>query len=446
MDSTLSFHKRFWVTELICVILIATTMVFKISGLSLYLAAAEVIAIGFFLNLFIYHGLYKHDYKFTPLSKRVFWILFAFGIYFIVLFGVRIMLHLSFMDSIWPIRGLILGSSIFFIIDRYKPKVNQLLCGAMFIYSALNIRELIDCLRFPTIRDLLFLGNINIYLYVSTMLITFAIWAIKESKEKRLPSWMIPIAYTNVGISIVFAFLSGGRLGWVIMGAVIVASFLLIFGVKWNSWKRILTFMIACMMVIIISASVNFMQSRDNLLRSFSFIVTRIPGLAEAPAPEGEKEPVSTADASDKIREIFWKEAWRLIKKNPVIGAGTFAVAYKQAIPSDLISVAESLEIAKMQRPAHNFILEAWMGWGLVGLILYITGLIATCYYVLKRLVNIPISIRLCCIMPIVAAALISLLQSFILLSFYATYLMWFCLGVASMADYYYKQEKIENI
>ncbi len=48
--------------------------------------------------------------------------------------------------------------------------------------------------------------------------------------------------------------------------------------------------------------------------------------------------------------------------------------------------------------------------------------------------------------MPIVAAALISLLQSFILLSFYATYLMWFTLGFASMVDYYYKQEKIKNI
>ncbi|MBU3111457.1 O-antigen ligase family protein [Clostridium lacusfryxellense] len=446
MDSTLSFHKRFWVIELICVILIATTMVFNIKAVGLFLAFSEIIAIGVFLNMFIYHGLYKRDYKFTPLSKRVFWILFAFGIYFIVLFGVRIMLHLSFTDSIWPIRGLVLGSSIFFIIDRYKPKVNQLLCGAMFIYTALNVRELIDCITSPTIRDLLFLGNINIYLYVSTMLITFAIWAIKESNEKGLPSWITPIAYVNVGMSLVFAFLSGGRLGWVVMGAVIVASFLLIFGAKWNSWKRILAFMIACSLVIILAASVNFMQARASLYRSFSAIVTRIPGLAEEPTPDGEEEPVSTADASDKIRQIFWTEAWKLIKKNPVIGAGTFAVAYKQAIPSDLISVAESEEIAKMQRPAHNFILETWMGWGLGGLILYIAGLCSTCYYVLKKLVNIPIRLRFCCIMPIVAAAFISLLQSFILLSFYATYLMWFTLGFASMVDYYYKQEKMKNI
>ncbi len=128
------------------------------------------------------------------------------------------------------------------------------------------------------------------------------------------------------------------------------------------------------------------MQARHNLYRSFSAIVTRIPGLAEEPTPDGEKEPVSTADASDKIRQIFWKEAWTLIKKNPVIGAGTFAVAYKQAIPSDLISVAESEEIAKMQRPAHNFILETWMGWGLVGLILYIAGLICDLLLCIKEI------------------------------------------------------------
>jgi O-antigen ligase len=299
--------------------------------------------------------------------------------YFLVLFGIRIMLHLPFKDSIWPIRGLVLGSVIFFLIDEYKPKVNQLLIGMIFIYSALNIRELIDCLRFPSIRDLKFLDNINIYLYVSTMLITFAVWAIKESNQKRLPSWIAKVAYANIGMSLIFAFLSGGRLGWVVMGAVIVASFLLTFGLKWNSWKRILSFMLACSVVIVIAASVNFMQSRGNLYRSFSAIMDRIPGFVQSEPVDGEEDP-STTESSDKIRGIFWAKAWTLIKKNPVLGAGTFAVAYKQVIPTeDALSTVD-----KMQRPAHNFILEAWMGWGLIGLILYLSGLFATCYYILK--------------------------------------------------------------
>ncbi|MGH4139655.1 hypothetical protein [Clostridium sp.] len=237
MEDTLAFHKRFWVTELICIILIATTILFRIKGLSLYLALSEIIAIGFFLNRFIYHGIYKRDYKFTELSNRVFWILFSFGVYFLVLFSIRFMLHLPFTDSIWTI---------------------------------------------------------------------------KESDEKRLPSWITPIAYANVGMSLVFAFLSGGRLGWVVMGAVIVASFLLIFGAKWNSWKRILTFMISCSLVIAIAASVNFMQARPSLYRSFSAIVTRIPGLVK-PAPETEEAKVSTADTSDKIFSTCYYILKRLV-------------------------------------------------------------------------------------------------------------------------------------
>lgn len=448
MNFTLSFHKRFWVIEVICILIIGTVILFPIDRLAITLALSEIIAIGLFLNMFIYRGLYKRNYKFTELSKKVFWILIIFGIYFLVLFGVRFMNGLPFKDTIWPIRSLVLGSCIFFIIDEYKPKVNQLLSGIMFLYSALNIRELIDCLRFSDIRKLKFLDNINIYMYICIMFITFAVWAIKESKQKRLPAWIAAVAYGNMGISMVLAFLSGGRLGWVVMGAVIVASFVLIFGMKWYSWKRIVSFMLVCISITIIATLFNFMKSRNNVYRSFYVIVSRIPGIAKPePQPESEEEDVSNTEASDKIRGIFWTKAWTLIKENPVLGAGTFAVAYKEIIPiEDANAVKEESNLKKLPRPAHNFILETWMGWGLIGLILYLTGLFSTCYYILKKLVNIPKPLRLCCIIPICSAVVLSLLQSFILLNFQATYIMWLCLGFASVADHYYKNGEIRDI
>jgi len=85
------------------------------------------------------------------------------------------------------------------------------------------------------------------------------------------------------------------------------------------------------------------------------------------------------------------------------------------------------------------------MGWGLVGLILYLMGLISACCYVLKKFVNIPKSLRVCCILPIVAAIVVSLLQSFILLNFQATYIIWFCLGFASVANHQYKNGELES-
>jgi O-antigen ligase len=437
MNFTLSFYKRFWVIEVICLLLIGTVILFPLKRLSMSIALSEIIAIGLFLNMFIYRGLYKHDYKFNELSKKVFWVLFIFGMYFLILFGTRIMMHLSFKDTIWPIRSLVLGSSIFFLMDEYKPKINHLLGGIIFLYSALNIRELIDFTKSSDIRQLSFLDNINIYMYICIMLTTFAVLAIKESKQKRLPAWIEKVAYANMGISMVISFLSGGRLGWVVMIAVVVASFLLVFGFKWYLWKRILSFMIVCSMVTIMAAAVNFMQARSNVYRSFSAIVTRIPSLVE-PVPESVdgKKNITTTEASDHIRKVFWEKAWTSIKKNPILGAGTFAVAYREI----------NAEGDAAPRPAHNFILETWMGWGLVGLMLYLAGLFSTCYYIVKKLVNIPKSLRFCCILPIVAAALISFLQSFILLNFQATYIMWFCLGFASVADYYYKNGEIKDI
>ncbi|MBZ9609370.1 O-antigen ligase family protein [Clostridium estertheticum] len=471
MSFFLSFNKRFWVIELVCLLIVGTIVLFPMGPVSI--ALSEIIAIGFFLYLFIYRGLYKRNYIFPVLSKKVFRILFGFGIYFIILFGARTILHLPFKDTIWPIRSLILGSSIFFLIDEYKPKVNQLLSGIIVLYSALNIRELIDCFRFSDIRKLKFLDNINIYMYICIMFISFTVWAIKESKEKRLPSWIAPIAYTNMGISMVFAFLSGGRSGWVMMGGVLTVSFLLVFGFKWCSLKKVILFTMACIVVTIIATSLNFMKSKSNVYRSFSVIVTRIPGLAQPKPEDAEEDSVATTEASDKIRGIFWAKAWTSIKKNPVLGAGTFAVAYKE-IPTktqvqtptaeqppikektstekiepkkELTPMQEQIANAnKAPRPAHNFILETWMGWGLVGLILYLAGLFSACFYVVIKLKNIPMQFRICCVLPIVSAAFISLIQSFILLNFQATYIMWFCLGIASVADHHYKESKTGNI
>ncbi|MGH4052339.1 MAG: O-antigen ligase family protein [Clostridium sp.] len=441
MGFLLSFNKRFWVVELVCLLIASTVILIPVDKLSVSIAMSEIIAIGFFIYLFIYRGLYKRNYFFTKLSKRVFWVLFTFGIYFVILFGARAIKHLSFALVTWPIRSLILGSVVFFIMDEYKPKVNHLLGGLLVVYSALNIREIIECFRFSDIRKLMFLDNINIYMYVCIMLITFAVWAIKESKEKRLPSWVSGISYVNIGISMVFAFLSGGRSGWVVMGAVIVVSFMLLFGFKWYSWKRIILFMVVCSMVTILSASVNFMKSRRNVYRSFSFIVSRLPALAKQSQPEGSSEDAtSSTDASDAVRSIFWSKAWTAIKKDPIMGAGTFAVAYKGKVPITQEDTGKQVVVEELApRPAHNFILETWMGWGLVGLIMYLASLISACYYILKKLNNIPKGYRYCAILPIGSAAFLSLFQSFILLNFQATYIIWFCIGFASVLDHYKK-------
>ena len=443
MNFFLSFNKRFWVVELVCLLIVGTIALFPVSSMNI--ALSEIIAIGFFLHLFIYRGLYKHNYRFSKFSKRVFWVLFSFGIYFVILFGARFVMHLSFAQTTWPIRSWILGSSVFFIMDEYKPKVNHLLSGILIIYSALNLREMVDCMRFSDIRKLKFLDNINIYMYISIMFITFSVWAIKESSEKRLPKWATPVAYLNMGISMVFAFLSGGRLGWVVMGAVLVAAILLLFGFKWYSWKKIISFMIVCVLVTVLAASVDFMKSRSNVYRSFSFIVDKIPALTQPKSNDAEENGVETAEASDAIRGIFWSKAWTAIKKNPVLGAGTFAVAYKEKVPVTQESTGKQILVEKpAPRPAHNFILETWMGWGLIGLILYLASLISACYYILVKLKNIPKTYRICCILPIVSAAFLSLLQSFILLNFQAAYIIWFCIGFAAVLDNHYKNNKIE--
>ncbi|MBU3111446.1 O-antigen ligase family protein [Clostridium lacusfryxellense] len=440
MKTFISFNKRYLVVELVCLLIFGTVVLIPVDKISVSIALAEIIAIGIFLYMFIYRGLYKHNYSFSRLSKRVFWVLFSFGIYFVILFGVRFVKNLPFALTTWPIRSWILGSSVFFIMDGYKPKINHLLSGILIIYSALNIREMVDCFRFTDIRKLTFLDNINIYMYISIMFITFAVWAIKESKEKRLPKWTTPVAYLNIGISMVFAFLSGGRLGWVVMGAVIVVSIILLFGFKWYSWKRIISFMIVCLMVTILAASVNFMKSRSNVYRTFSFIVSKIPALTQPKSDDEEENGAETTEASDAIRGIFWSKAWTAIKKNPIVGAGTFAVAYKESVPvTDQVTGKKIILEEPIQRPAHNFILETWMGWGLIGLIMYLTSLIAACYYILIKLTNIPKVYRFCCILPIVSAAFLSLLQSFILLNFQAAYIVWFCLGFAAVLDNHYK-------
>ena len=212
MNTFISFNKRYWVVELVCLLIVGTVVLIPVDKISVSIALAEIIAIGIFLYMFIYRGLYKHNYSFSRLSKRVFWVLFSFGIYFVILFGARFVKHLPFALTTWPIRSWILGSSVFFIMDEYKPKINHLLSGILIIYSLLNIREMVDCFRFTDIRKLTFLDNINIYMYISIMFITFAVWAIKESREKRLPTWATPVAYLNIGISMVFAFLSGGTI------------------------------------------------------------------------------------------------------------------------------------------------------------------------------------------------------------------------------------------
>lgn len=445
MNFNLAFHKRFWVVEVICLLIIGTVVLFPVSSVNI--ALSEIFAIVLFVHMFIYRGLLKHEYAFSEFSKKVFWALFAFGIYFVILFGARFMLHLSFAAITWPIRSLILGSIVFFLMDEYKPKINSLLCGILFIYSALNLMELVDCLRFSDIRKLKFLDNINIYMYVCIMFMTFAVWAIKESKAKRLPSWITPVAYVNMGISMVFAFLSGGRMGWVVMGGVLVASFLLVFGLSWYSWKKIILFMLACVLVTILSASVNFMRSRSNVYRSFSPIVSRIPGLKQPPADTDDGDDVqANGEASDKIRGLFWAKAWTAIKKDPILGAGTFAVAYKEVVPVTQKSTGKQILVEKPSpRPAHNFILETWMGWGLGGLILYLAALFSACFYILKKFDNIPIALRICCILPIVVAVIVSLLQSFILLNFQAAYIVWFCLGFASVAEHYYKYGEVRD-
>ena len=219
MKFNLAFHKRNWVVELVCLLIISTVILIPVHNNAVTIALSEIIAIGVFIYMFIYRGLVKHEYIFPEFSKRVFWALFGFGIYFVILFAARFLLHLPFASITWPIRSLILGSSVFFLMDEYKPKVHSLLCGVIVIYSLLNLTELFDCFRYSDIRKLKFLDNINIYMYVCIMFITFAVWVIRECSEKKLPSWIGKVAYANMGISMIFAFLSGGRMGWVIMGA-----------------------------------------------------------------------------------------------------------------------------------------------------------------------------------------------------------------------------------
>ena len=86
-------------------------------------------------------------------------------------------------------------------------------------------------------------------------------------------------------------------------------------------------------MVTILAASVNFMKSRSNVYRTFSFIVSKIPALTQPKSDDEEENGAETTEASDAIRGIFWSKAWTAIKKNPILGAGTFAVAYKELVP-----------------------------------------------------------------------------------------------------------------
>lgn len=432
MKSFFLFNKHFSIIEILSIILIGTVILIPMPMSNISIALSEIVALAIFTYIFIYEGLYKHKYFNSVFSKRMFWLLFSFGLYFIILSAARLMLHMSFADSVWGVRALILGSSVFFLMNEYKPKVDETLKGIIFIYTILNIREIADCFKFSDIRKLSFLDNINIYIYITIMLIPFAVFAIRESNKKRLPSWISRLSYINMGISMVITLVSGGRLGWLVMIFVLFISMFLIFGFRWYAWKRTLSLLLCCIIITAVSASFNFMQSRTNIYRSTSYFLYKIPGFQESrldifdnisEEEDDLGDSIETTQESDRIRTTFWKNAWTSIKKNPILGAGTFAVAYK-------IDGEEQIP-----RPAHNFILEAWMGWGAIGLILYIVTWLYAAFYILTNMRKMSVFMRLYCVLPLSAAFLVSLLQSFAVLSFSAVYLMWFSVGFASVVE-----------
>lgn len=344
----------------------------------LYLA--NFIYIYFFIyNLIqIIRRINKLDHK----TKELVAIYFLIGIEYIFITVVRFLSKQYYYKSFVMCFWIVMPLSLFFLVINKNIDRKKFLITLYYSMSTINILSIIYHLFIARAFKTEFLGNVNIVIFCALIGLILNILYGIEIKNKKSILIIFNFAYYIFIVSI-----SGSRAGFII-GSLAVLGVVLYSVIVKRLKKEIILGLLIGTFISFISIISNFYYSRDLFFRGINLstisssldefstgninideINQIMQNISENNTENDEKKQQEILLYNDVGRLLYWKEAIKEIKKSPLIGTGN-------------ITVGDNGQGSG--QTAHNFILEYWLVFGGIGLILWIVYVILVIRNIIK--------------------------------------------------------------
>lgn len=374
--------KIFKVEYLIGIILMSFLFPIQIpvtfTGMGILTIYFAVILYIFPALLFLYklfkHKLWKEKIVITYLGICI-WYLFLF----IYRFATKQYFYHSLEMAFWVIVPVSFFILLIFDELDYLKTIKSLFYAIsfvnvyLFIYHVFIIKQLRSSM----------LGNINIVVFFCIISIFISSYYYLNLSTQKIDSFLYVF---NMFYSLFAVLLSGSRAG-VLVG---VSSFLLlaIYYIRNKKFRKSI-FITILLTAVVISyfVSTNIYGSRFYLARGFNYSTigtsisesknfavddnigesTLIQDAIKKANQNGDAEAVQVLN--DMGRIFMWKSAVNEIKKSPLIGTGLIGI-YKTAEGS---------------QTAHNFLLEYWLAFGGIGVLIWIIFIVQILILIYKK-------------------------------------------------------------
>lgn len=334
---------------------------------------------GIFIKLIIAKkNIFNVKYKYLILTAA------SFIVWFIILMVYWYFINKNIVGLFIVFRIIILPLILLFLFDFYKVSKKYILTGLIVFLSIINLHQIFDIIILQqSFRKLDSLQNINIYLCFFIILIPTLLHTIKKSNELFV-GYSKKINYiilTNIFVGTIISLLSGSRLVFILLPVVFLTSYLNNYKVLFASTKKIfifsLTLFITCFMLYLF----NINDAKNSLSRSTNqiFDILNIFKNDSKSLSEDSVPVIVTNNITDSntMRDMLWAKSIETIKHNIIFGQG------KIDVEIDMIFQNDINHPVKFIQPSHNFVLEIWLCFGIVGLAIYFAMILCLLYLVL---------------------------------------------------------------
>ena len=348
-----------------------------------------------FLGIAVFIKLLRKTYRLSGFSRYWAVLFSALFILYVLLSGYRY-IKLGFANarnSLYMALAVFFGALLFFCVDSEVLSIAKKECGVLYISTFLNVIQIfVSAITFGGVRASRVLENIMVFNCVMLALLPILFLLLLSTAKRSLKL----IALFNIISLTTLVSISGARSAVLVLWGEYLVCSICLFLKKRHSWKYQLLMLVSILAGLGILYSSNFLCAKDSLNRVFFAYQQKLGSSVNAETNQGttSEAPLSMEDItnsenvvdnqqdhidiveSDSMRGQLWAASIEEIKRSPLLGTG---VSYFDCKYGDII----------LEQSSHNFVLEIWLVFGGIGLIMYILivtgGLVYFSYKIIQN-------------------------------------------------------------
>lgn len=330
------------------------------------------------LGIIFFIGILRKKYALKGLTRLMFFLVFALGV---VYAGVTVLRFLnggvaSARPSLYLAMSILFSTAIYFsyyfsILPNRHFKRDILLMLSMTNFFQLIIGLFI----YGGLRASFLLENIMVYIFLVAVTLPLLFIFLNRSQNK-LAKFAI---YSNIIVGVTFVSLSGSRAGVLLIWGILFSCFIMnLIVYKREMLKKFAVILLGTVCLAGVLYATNAMNARESVNRaSFSYNIgeEQLDAVEQNPESSQSKDIIEEIRQSDFLRSALWEKSVAEIIKSPVVGTG---VVYFECTYGPIV----------LQQGSHNIVMEVWLTFGLIGLVVYGLLYLSVVIYLIRKMVK----------------------------------------------------------